>query len=130
METKIKYGFVEYDLVKMSQQGYWYLATPYSRYPDGHEAAFSVAVANTAELIKNGVTVFCPIAHTHPIVAHPNNDLKSCWDTWKRFDMIMIKKSVGLIVCKLKSWEDSVGVKEEIEYARSINKPIVYMDPV
>jgi hypothetical protein len=37
--------------------GYWYLATPYSKYPGGLTEAFVAACRLTAKLIKNHIPV-------------------------------------------------------------------------
>ena len=44
---------------------FWYLATPYSKFPGGLDAAYVEACKAQALLIKAGVPVFCPISHTH-----------------------------------------------------------------
>ena len=46
---------------------FWYLATPYNKYPYGMDAAFHLACENAALLIRHRVHVFSPIAHSHPI---------------------------------------------------------------
>jgi hypothetical protein len=40
------------------KKGFFYLATPYSLYPQGHEAAWRDACALSARLIRAGLTVF------------------------------------------------------------------------
>lgn len=53
---------------------FYYLATPYSRYAAGIEAAFQAASEQAAILVRHGIPVFCPIAHTHPIAIHGDID--------------------------------------------------------
>ena len=53
---------------------YYYLATPYSKYPGGPEAAFQMACRQAAILIKAKIPVYCPIAHTHPIAVQNDMD--------------------------------------------------------
>ena len=45
---------------------FWYLASPYSKYPEGTQAAFEMACWQAGLLIRAGVPVFSPIAHSHP----------------------------------------------------------------
>lgn len=51
----------------LSGAGLVYLATPYSKYPRGIEAAFVDASRLAACLVRLGISVYSPIAHTHPI---------------------------------------------------------------
>ena len=43
-----------------------YLATPYSKYPAGLQQAFVDAAKLAALLLRSGMNVYSPIAHTHP----------------------------------------------------------------
>ena len=52
----------------------WYLASPYSLYAQGTETAFKEACRAAAELIRRGIVVFCPIAHSHVIAEHGHLD--------------------------------------------------------
>lgn len=53
---------------------YWYLASPYSKYPAGIEAAFQDICKQTALLIRHKIPVYSPIAHTHPVAIHGEID--------------------------------------------------------
>lgn len=109
-------------------EGYWYLATPFTAYPHGHEAAFRAACVQAGLLKRAGIVVFSPIVHSYPLVKYggvTNTD----YDSWRDFDEAMIAASVGLIVCKLAGWDISVGVRREIEFAGKIGKSVVYMEP-
>src|ERR1700686_5471517 len=44
-----------------------YLATPYTQYRDGIEAAFVQAASLAGRLLQARSFVYSPIAHTHPI---------------------------------------------------------------
>lgn len=106
---------------------FWYLGTPYSRYPDGIEAAFTLACHQTGLLIHHGVPVFSPIAHTHPVAMlcgmNPF-DLA----IWLPMDRPMMRAARGLIVVKAVSWEVSQGIAHEIETFQAMDKPVVFMD--
>lgn len=43
--------------------GYWCLATPYSKVPGGIDAAFEAAAREAALYVKAGIPVVSPIAH-------------------------------------------------------------------
>lgn len=107
---------------------YWYLATPYTKYPAGTEAAFVLACEQTALLILAGVPVFSPIAHTHPVAVHGKLPLDHSFD-WLAVDRPMMEAAKGCVVLRAEGWQDSIGVLHEIRFFRSQGKPVYYMDP-
>lgn len=107
---------------------YWYLATPYSKYPGGIDQAFRDACLETALLLKAGVPVFCPIAHTHPVAIHGQLDPFD-HAIWMPVDKPMMEAAKGIIICKMEWWEQSRGVKAERDYFLAAGKPIIYMQP-
>lgn len=107
---------------------FYYLATPYSKYPDGIEAAFVVACEQTAILVNAGVPVFCPIAHTHGVAVHGGIDPMN-HDIWIPADRPFMEQAKGLIFCKLPSWEVSFGMNAEREFFEQSGKPIFMMEP-
>ena len=107
---------------------YLYLATPYARYPDGHHAAFVEACKQAAILTKAGLPVFSPIAHSHPLALHgeiANTD----HDFWMNVDRPMMDAAHGIIVCMMKGWIESHGMKYEIQTFERAGKPVYYMAP-
>ncbi len=107
---------------------FFYLATPYSKYPGGLDAAFELACVNAALLIREGVRTYSPIAHTHPIAKHGGIDPYD-HSIWLPADEPFMRKACGLIVLRAESWEDSYGIKVEIAEFQKDGKPIIYMDP-
>jgi len=108
--------------------GFWYLATPYSKYPDGRKLAFEVACKQAGILTNAGVVVFSPIAHSHPLVIHGNVS-GTDFAAWEAFDRAMIQASIGCIVCKMQGWQESEGIARELDIFRLQSKPIVEMEP-
>lgn len=106
---------------------YWYLASPYSKYPDGLDAAFRHVCRATAHLIKNKVRVYSPIAHTHPVAIHGGVDPLD-HNIWLPADEPMMRAAHGLIICKMETWRDSYGIGVEIETFKEMGRPVVYMD--
>lgn len=106
-----------------------YLATPYT-HPDKYmeEIRFLCAAQVAAALMREGNIVFSPIAHTHWIARM--GELPAGWDYWRQFDEAFIKVCTKLIVVKMIGWEDSKGVKAEIEIAKELGKPVEYMDQI
>lgn len=107
---------------------YFYLATPYSKYPGGLEMAFEIACMAAAQLIEKGVRVYSPIAHTHPIATHGAMDPLD-HEIWLPADEPFMRHAHGLIVLKAASWEQSYGIGEEIKAFQMSGKPIIYMEP-
>jgi hypothetical protein len=114
------------DLKRIAGTGYLYVATPYSKYPGGLNAAYDDACIAAASLISEGVAVFCPIAHSHGI-ANQGIDHYS-HEVWMRVDHAMMASARGLVVVQMPGWKESRGVTEEIARFVKDGKPIVYME--
>lgn len=106
-----------------------YLATPYSKYPDGLEMAFQQAAKITGLLLARGVKVYSPITHTHPIAIFAGLDPYN-HDIWLPFDKAIMDKADAVLVCMMPSWNLSKGIAYEIDVFRAAGKPIFYLDPV
>ena len=106
---------------------YWYLASPYSKYPEGLEKAFEHVAAAAGEMIRRGIRVYSPIAHTHPIAIHSGQDPLD-HGTWIPADVPFMHAASGLAVLKMPSWEISYGIEVEIEEFRESGKPIRFLD--
>lgn len=104
-----------------------YLATPYS-HPDPlvKEARYVEACRKAAELMTDGLLVFCPIAHSHPIETLGMPVIQS-GDWWLRQDFAILKACDELIVYKMDGWDKSYGVGKEIEFAKEHNIPVTYL---
>ena len=103
--------------------GVCYLATPYSRYPAGIEAAYRDACVLAAKLIRAGVSVYSPIAHSHGIALHGKIDPLD-QGFWYGFDRSMMHVCRTLIVAHMEGWESSSGIAEEIIFFRDRGREI------
>ena len=104
-----------------------YLASPYSKYPKGKEAAFKEICIKAGQLMSEGHTLFCPIAHSHPIeetgsIKDPTHGF------WLKQDFAVLVYCHELWVYKMPGWEESYGVKREIEFAKAWEIPIKYLE--
>ena len=106
-----------------------YLATPYSKYAEGIDAASEIACKIAGKLITEGVSVFSPIAHSHGIAkAAGINPLDH--DVWLDADRPMMDAATALIVAKIPGWRDSKGVSYEIvEFCRA-SKPVFFLEVI
>ena len=107
------------------KMSFWYLATPYTKYPDGLDAAFVMACEQAAILIKAGIDVYSPIAHWHPIAVHGGID-KTDHEFWMRVNAPALKSMRGIVVVQMQGWQQSKGIHHELNHSRG--KPVVWMD--
>lgn len=104
-----------------------YLCSPYSHAdPKVRHERYLAVLKKTGEYLANGEFVFSPICYSHQFAVSSDFDVR--WEFWKPFDLHMIEISDGLIVMQLEGWEQSIGVKAEIEYAKVLNIPIEYIE--
>ena len=104
-----------------------YLAVPYS-HPDieVREERFGAVNRAAAKLMEQGLHVFSPISHSHPISIEGN--LPTNWEYWEAYDRVFLNASNKLIVLMLDGWDKSVGVSGEIEIAKELGIEIEYID--
>ena len=106
-----------------------YLASPYSHDdPKVREARFQAVCRVAGRLMREGVHVFSPIAHTHPIALA--GDLPKGWDFWAEFDRQMVQACEELWILRLPGWEMSTGVQAEIKLAKDFHMHAFGVDPL
>ena len=108
--------------------GLTYLASPYSA-PTARQRTmrYKKVCKKAAELMEKGELIFCPIAHSHPIETIGMADRKS-GDWWLRQDFAILEKCSKLLVYKMKGWENSYGIKREIDFAELAGIPVEYIE--
>ena len=103
-----------------------YLASPYSHPSEEvRESRFAIACSVAAELMLSGYTVFCPIAHSHPISKEMTKGAAIDFAFWMKQDLPILSKAQKLFLLKLPGWENSKGMQKEISFAKENNIPIV-----
>jgi hypothetical protein len=111
---------------------FWYIAVPYSEYEGGYDAAFHLALINTAKFVSADNYAFSSVVYGHLLAkADPTLEKKS-HDWWLEFCEPYLKMSTGLVVLTAKGWDTSKGVQYEIDYFKTHkpNAPIIYIaDP-
>ena len=104
-----------------------YLAAPYSHSdPQVKHDRFLAINQTAAKLIREGLFVFSPIPHTHPIALAGN--LPTGWDFWEVYDRIMLSACGSVIILMLDGWQESRGVQAEITIAKELGLPISYRE--
>lgn len=106
-----------------------YLATPFSLYPMGTEAAFIEAARIAGRLTARGLNVFSPIVHSFPLAVYGDLDRFDA-DLWLRVDRPYLEWCDELYVATMQGWRESVGVEHEIKYFREADLPMSYVDPL
>jgi hypothetical protein len=104
-----------------------YLAVPYS-HPSAsiRQERFERVNEVAARMMQDGIAVFSPISHSHPIEMHMNG-VKLCWEFWQNQDLPILKACDELWVLTIDGWLESVGVTGEIEHAEALGIPIRYI---
>ena len=101
-----------------------YIAIPYSKVDKDH--SFETANQVAAYYIRQGCCVYSPITDGHVLKRY---GLPDDWEFWGKFDREFIKWCDEIVVCMINGWEQSTGVKAEIELARRLGKSIHYVTP-
>lgn len=118
MESESVSAAGAYDMTKLI-----YLASPYSHEDRAvRNERFAMACIAAATMMRQGMMVYSPIAHTHSIAEC--GELPKGHQFSREFDERMIATCDELWVLMLPRWEKSDRVRRQVEYARSIGKPI------
>lgn len=107
---------------------FWYLASPYSKYPQGLNAAFEAVCQARGLLVKAKIPCFSPIIHSHSVAMICNID-PSDYKIWLPAEEPILRAAKGLIVLMLNTWNVSYGIGVEMDIFKNENKPIIFMTP-
>jgi hypothetical protein len=101
-----------------------YLASPYTsdHQPTCHER-YHLACKAAAHLMQQGHVVFSPIAHSHGIARFVAGHTHGFWMLQ---DLPFLDFADRMVVLTLPGWEESRGIKQEIEYARDKGIPVEF----
>jgi hypothetical protein len=93
-----------------------YLGSPYN-HQDPKIKRKRLAVVNwvSLEMLSKGELVFSPLSHNLTV------DFKrkfNSWEAWQTLDLEFLSRCDVLLVLKQKGWEDSIGLKDEIKFAK------------
>lgn len=103
-----------------------YLASPYTLRPD-RERAHAEICAIAGHLMKQGLYVFCPIAHCHPIAVHAGIDPgPEFWVDHIRREQDL---SDALVIAQMDGWLESAGISGEIAHAALRDQPTYALEP-
>jgi len=108
--------------------GFWYLVSPYTKYPKGLQAASDLIAKIQADLMRDTICVMSPIPGSHAVASM--SSVAGDYETWRQLDESLIESDScnGIIVATMEGWDISFGVGEELAFADSIGKPIFFLD--
>ncbi|HUT57895.1 MAG TPA: DUF1937 family protein [Phycisphaerae bacterium] len=105
-----------------------YLAAPYSsKDPSVRRRRFRASCKAAAVMLRKGLMVFNPLAHSVPIAAAGLDDMDH--DFWMRVDRPYLEWCHMVMVLTLDGWRESRGVSMEIAQARALHKPVSFISP-
>lgn len=81
-----------------------------------------------ASLSSIGIHAISPIVYGHNLVQF--KDMPVDWEFWKSFCLAFLDRCTAVLVYKMKGWDVSRGVSEEIKYALELNIPIIYANTI
>jgi len=112
----------------MGKQILIYLASPYShKDPKVREDRATKVALFAAQLLRKGMTVFCPIAHGKFIADRANTP--GSWSFWKDQSIRLLQACDEAWVLCLPGWKESIGVQAEIRKAVDLGIPVYYLSP-
>lgn len=100
-----------------------YLCVPYS-HPDENVRNMRADIADrlAARLMERGNIVFSPISHSHRIAPNIGNCNQT--DFWIKQDLPFLEIADVVVVAMLDGWEESKGIKIELEHAKKRGIPV------
>lgn len=106
-----------------------YIASPYNHDVDAVRISNYKHVSQyVARLVANGHVALSPITYGHTLLDF--HVMPYDWEFWSNFCISFLHKSDELHVYKMPGWDVSRGVTEEIQLAKELNIPIIYIDYV
>lgn len=97
-----------------------YLASPYSGTTEQREKRlFQTKQFVVSRLDRKDEIIYSPILHSYHIATEFN--LPHEFEFWKWRDLEMIKRCDEMLILHLDGWEQSIGVQEELKFARENN---------
>lgn len=107
---------------------YLYLASPYTHAdPEVRRMRFEEAERALAWMLGKRIWAYSPIVHCHQLSIR--NALPPNHEFWFEYDCAMIRASEGVAVLQIDGWEQSKGVRAELDFAAGICLPVTRVFP-
>jgi hypothetical protein len=104
-----------------------YVASPYSSPIVGAPLLrFQKVRRFTIHLINQGQVPFSPIVYCHEMCAA--GGIRTDAGTWFEFNSNMLRIAEAMFVYCLPGWQDSKGVRIELQQPKAVRIPVAYFD--
>lgn len=104
-----------------------YLCSPYSHSdPEVVKERYEKTVKYVNSLLIDGRSVISPVVYGHNIVEICGSP--SDWGYWEEFCTDMIARCDEVLILPLDGWQDSVGIKGEMELAEQFKKQVTVIN--
>lgn len=115
-------------LNELQQFALIYLASPYTLYHKGREDAWIEVCRLAGQLMNMGLSIYSPIAHSHPIATYGDLD-HTDEEFWMCRNQHFIAKSDAILIAEMEGWDESVGMADEIKRFQLLGKPRFHVNP-
>jgi hypothetical protein len=106
--------------------GFWLIATPYTKYPYGHERAFELAVAARAAFTRAAIPSFSPIIHSHHVAYRHGIDPTDV-NLWLAVEAPIREMAAGMLFVEGAGHSDSTGMAHEEREFNDAKKPVYHV---
>lgn len=114
--------------LNLVKPGLVYVASPYTKHPEGPEKAVQDAAKVTAKLMLSGYAVFSPVVHSHGLIEHLGKDLQFDHDFWMRQDLAVLRQCTAIVAVEMPGWSESRGMARELEEAKLYGIQVIWID--
>lgn len=107
-----------------------YLACPYTH--DNPAVALKRVVLATKVAgiyVARGAHIYSPLTHSHYIHSAMDPKEQKDADFWINFNWPFMEACSEMIIIQTEGWRESKGIRREIEYFKSVKKPISFFLP-
>ncbi len=116
----------------------YYFAHPYTSKdpegnidPEGEKNNFELSIKRSAELIKRGVMVCCPIIHTHPIHVNDSEFMENKeYELWMKLDRMFFDKTDFKGIILAPGWEKSSGCNKEKQWFEEKGLEVLHYEDI
>ena len=122
----VKGGRMKY-LKQLDRSKLYYLASPYSHHNSlVRQIRYESIIYAASELTKDGFRLIEPIGMCHQ--QSIQHKMPAGYEFWKTRDRGFIDICDAVILVAMKGWDESVGVLDEMEYAKSQGKEVIFLN--
>lgn len=105
-----------------------YLASPYSSVENKEELMKDLFfIAHDFMRRNKGTTVVSPLFYHYSVNVVPGVD--GDWNFWKNYSIDLLRSCNAMLINATEGWDKSIGLLQEIEFAKSIGLMITHVSP-